>query len=387
VAKDHAQVDNFRTTDGGHVYAASFDGSLTGFGADVIIVDDAHNQSDAGFPRKLERTIEKFHGLVIGRLNNPKNGRVLVVGHRIHECDLSADLIANGGWTHVALPAIARQKKRYKTNYGDWRRRKGQTLRADTPRADFERLGERLVNPPFELLYLQGCGEQLPSIKAEHFKPFDKARVENLPHFLSVDAASKDGSASSFSVVQLWASDGSNLFLVNQFREQCDFARLSHVVRNLARHYNGVPILIEDTANGCALLSDLRKRNIHAIVPSGSKEARFRPHLEKIIAGKVHVPANAPFAREFMKEFLEFPHGEYNDQVDAFSQFAGWIEDRRDIDFSRKNFSVGGLGVIARDSDPPSGVPSAAYPQSGNPARGLIAIARPQRHPFFPTRR
>ena len=37
IAKDKAKAHNFATTAGGQVYAASIDGSLTGFGADVII--------------------------------------------------------------------------------------------------------------------------------------------------------------------------------------------------------------------------------------------------------------------------------------------------------------------------------------------------------------
>jgi len=118
VAKGHAQVHNFATSVGGEVYAASIDGSLTGFGADVIIVDDPHNLTDAGFADRLEKTIERFHSIVVQRLNNRRKGRILVIGHRVHEDDLSADLMQSGRWEHLALPIVATKKQTYKTEYG-----------------------------------------------------------------------------------------------------------------------------------------------------------------------------------------------------------------------------------------------------------------------------
>ena len=48
VAKDHSAVMDFATTAGGALYAVSLGGSITGRGADVIIVDDPHDIKDAG---------------------------------------------------------------------------------------------------------------------------------------------------------------------------------------------------------------------------------------------------------------------------------------------------------------------------------------------------
>ena len=64
IAKDHSAVMDFATTAGGALYAVSFGGSITGRGADLIIVDDPHDIKDAGNPQQLERTIERFNGSV-----------------------------------------------------------------------------------------------------------------------------------------------------------------------------------------------------------------------------------------------------------------------------------------------------------------------------------
>ena len=39
----------------------SFEGSITGFGGDILIIDDPHDIGDAAKPKRLARTIEKFH--------------------------------------------------------------------------------------------------------------------------------------------------------------------------------------------------------------------------------------------------------------------------------------------------------------------------------------
>ena len=383
ISKDHSEVDNFRTSRGGGVYATSFDGAITGFGGDFIIIDDPHNQSDAGFPDKLQKTIDKFHSVVVNRLNRPKEGRILVVGHRVHENDLSADLLSCGRWTHVCLPAVAVKAHTYHTAYGRWRHRKGSVLRSDTTRADFERLRAKHVNPSYELLFLQDAeGEALPAIRPEHFARFAKPRVQNLPHFISIDPGAKDGADSSFSVLQLWAADGVNFYLVDEFRKQCGYDELARVTLNYARLYSGVPIIVEETANGPALLSALHRREPYPVVPKGTKATRFRPHVRKILSGRLHLLEHAPFARDFMDELVAFPHGDHTDQVDALTQFLSWIESRNDIDFSRKNFSP--KEVIVSGKHYLEGTLPSVSSMSDDPNRGLSARLRREPWPIFP---
>ena len=91
----------------------------------------------------------------------------------------------------------------------------------------------------------------------------------------------------SFSVLQLWASDGENFFLVEQFRERWDFIDLAKPFEDWQSRYRDIPILIEATANGPALLSELtrkQRRNLYPIVPRDAKTVRFRRHIEKILS-------------------------------------------------------------------------------------------------------
>jgi phage terminase large subunit-like protein len=361
IKKGHAQVRNFATTAGGQVYAVSFDGAITGFGGDVIIIDDPHNISDVDFLGRIERTVDRFKTIVKRRLNNPKKGRILVVAHRVHEHDLSAHLLATGRYTHVALPMIATRDQTYRTNYGSWRRRKGELLRPDADDIDeLNQLREELVNPDFELLYQQDTeGQSFPSVKLAHFGRYELDEILNLPRFVSVDPGLSKEEGCSFSVAQVWATDWVNFYLIDQFRARCDFIDLVKGVKGLARRNFGAPILIEKTANGHALLSGLtrkQQRRAIPILPLDSKTRRFRRHLPKIVGAHVKLPKNGAFVDGFMKEIVEFPHGRYDDQVDAMVQFFDWLEKQDPADFSNTNVPERALGAIARGSDSPLGL-------------------------------
>ena len=58
------------------------------------------------------------------------------------------------------------------------------------------------------------------------------------------------------------------------------------------------------------------------IDPDGrSKSARLRVHAETIIAQRIHLPADEPWRDDFVAELVEFPRGQFTDQVDATTQF------------------------------------------------------------------
>jgi phage terminase large subunit-like protein len=99
-----------------------------------------------------------------------------------------------------------------------------------------------------------------------------------------------DGEDCSFSVAQVWASNGIDFFLVEQFRRRCRFDELTMNVRTFAKRYRGAPILIEETATGPTLFSALtlkQQRRAVGIRPVDSKVVRFARHIDKIVGGKI----------------------------------------------------------------------------------------------------
>jgi predicted phage terminase large subunit-like protein len=333
LAKGHASAMHFGTDAGGQVYAASIDGSLTGFGADVIIIDDIHNISEARQPSLLHATVDRFFNEVQSRLNRPNKGHIIAIGHRIHDQDLSASLLHLKDWTSIILPLIATRDEVFKTSAGIWRRRKGDLLRPDDfDMEQVETIRARSVNPSFELFYQQDVdGQALPPITADDFRLFEPSELQNLPCILSVDTGTAQGERSSFSVFQVWAFDNATrrCFLLDQQRERFQFRELGRAIQAAAAHYRPSTIIIENAANGPALLSELSRklqRRVEGVVPRGSKAARLRRHLEKIFAGRIHLLRGAKFCEPFIQELVGFPHVKHTDQVDAFTQAMDWID-------------------------------------------------------------
>jgi predicted phage terminase large subunit-like protein len=329
IKKGHAKAMDFETVNGGGVFASSINATITGFGADIIIVDDPHDISDVRNPELLDATVETFESVVRSRLNNRKRPRILVIAHRIHDRDLSAHLLSQGNWAHVVLPLVATRDQTYETDYGGWHRRKGELLQPEAEDEDeIARRKTLLVNPDFDMLYQQDCdGQARPPIKADDFPTFVPGHHADLHCVVSIDAGYTDGDDASFSVIQAWAFDDKNLYLMNQFREQCDFNELKRMTRRFIKCHPDV-VLIENTANGPALISELRRKGktILPITPRGSKAARLNRHIDKIRDGRVQLPENAVFNAEFRAEFERFYRRKHADQVDAFTQMADWFD-------------------------------------------------------------
>lgn len=304
IKKGHAKAMDFETEEGGGVFASSINGIITGFGADIIIVDDPHDISDVRNPELLDATVETFESVVRSRLNNRKRPRILVIAHRIHDRDLSAHLLGQGNWAHVILPLVATRDQTYKTNYG-WHRRKGELLQPEAEDEDeIARRKTLLVNPDFDMLYQQDCdGQASPPINADDFPTFVPDHHADLHCIVSIDAGNTDGDDASFSVIQAWAFDDKNLYLMNQFREQCEFDELKRMTKRFIKRHRPDVVLIENTANGPALISELRRKEktrrlVLPITPRGSKAARLNRHIDKIRDGRVQLPENAVFNAE-----------------------------------------------------------------------------------------
>lgn len=109
--KRRTNVTELTTTAGGFRLAASVGGTLTGRGADLLIIDDPIKADEAHSETARENCKTWFARSVSTRLNKPKSGAFVVVAQRLHAADLPGQLIEQGGWEQVIIPAIMPERR------------------------------------------------------------------------------------------------------------------------------------------------------------------------------------------------------------------------------------------------------------------------------------
>lgn len=321
-------TNQFTTTMQGAVVAASAKGSLAGYGADLLILDDPNKIGDAGRPERLADVNEKFDGEIYSRLNNDREGIIIVVQHRLDENDLSGHCIELN-FDRVAFPLIAPSDQDYTMESGRvWHRKKGELLTNSFSAKRIEKL-KKLKKPSFYYYYQQAVGRQIvQKIQAEHF-PLIESRMADGPFVLSIDTAQTDGEASSFNVVQAWQKLPGSYHLFTQFRARCGFAETQAAAKSFIEKFQPAAILIETATNGQALLAVLERRypnfNFVRVQPTDSKIDRLDRHRELIRRRGVSLQANAEFVGEYLVEIMEFPKCG-TDMVDGTSQLLDYAK-------------------------------------------------------------
>jgi phage terminase large subunit-like protein len=309
-------VGDFATTQGGEVFATSVGGILAGRGADLIIVDDPLDIKDAGNIKQIEVVNQRFDGGIISRFDDSRSGRAIIIAHRLNPNDLSAHVLARGGWRHVVLPLVATRRRTYDLGYDTWCRKQGDLLRPGSHSAkQLLQLQTTTINPDFDTFYQQGVGSGAQiRILREHFKMVSMRDYRNLPVVLSVDPGQSERSSASYSVIQAWVQvEGNNHLLLDQWREQCRYRELQSAFWRMVRRFRPALCMIEQTANGPALIEDATRKKwlkVIPIIPDGrSKTARLVTHSGTIQKGRIQLPALATWLEPYIAEFLEFPHG------------------------------------------------------------------------------
>lgn len=141
----------------------------------------------------------------------------------------------------------------------------------------------------------------------------------------SWDFTFKDTKSSDFVVGQVWLRRGVDAFLLDQVRARMTFTGSLMAMKALsARWPQSVAKLVEDKANGPAILNALRAQLVGLIPvePEGSKYARASAVSPLVQSKNVHLPDPliAPWVSELVQEAQDFPAGANDDQVDALSQ-------------------------------------------------------------------
>lgn len=335
--RDDAAADQWSTVEKGGMKAAGVGGALTGFGADLAVIDDPFKDwEEAQSQNQREKVWDWYRAVLRTRLH--KGGSIILLATRWHLDDLSGRLlaedrerVANGMepmWDYVRMPTIADGEARGEPDALG--REDGQVLCEDLfPSIEVMDQREELGSLIFTAMHQQDPTEPEGTIiKREWLRRYDAPpEYQDLQQWsISVDCTFKDADTSDFVVIQCWARGPDGFYLIDQSRQRRSFTDTKRAIMDMWRTWpNVTKVLIEDKANGPAVLSEMQKMvpGMVAINPIGSKESRVHAITSMMESGHVWIPTRnlRPWSDDYINELCAFPNGVHDDQVDATSQY------------------------------------------------------------------
>lgn len=320
IAKDSSAHDEWTLDNniGGMISRGVLSG-ITGQGADLMIIDDPiKNREEANSEVYRDKIWDEWIDSFSTRLH--PGAIVILILTRWHEDDLQGRLLNPEygeplNWKVFNLPLKAEENDILGREVGEplWPERYGKSF-----------IEERERYPSsFNSLY-QGrpTSQEGNILKREWWQYYNKLPTLAI-EIMSVDATFKDKDDSDFVSIQVWGKVGANSFLKDRVKARMNFPTTLQAIMNMKKkHPNVSAILIEDKANGPAIISMLQNKigGIIGINPQGGKVARVNAVSPYIEAKNVFLPRHAEWVHDFVEECAAFPNGKNDDDVDAMSQ-------------------------------------------------------------------
>jgi predicted phage terminase large subunit-like protein len=323
--------DHLVTTQGGFRIATSVGATLTGLGGDTLIVDDALNANEAYSEASRRHANDWLTGTLMSRLNDKRAGAIFLVSQRLHQEDVHGVVIEKGGWEGLVLPAIAPQDT--VIQIGKWVHswRAGEPLQNREPVEIIEDQKRQMTPASFAAQYMQDPVPESGNMLRKDWLKWCELlpiRQQGDEVILSLDTAVKATATSNYSVcLTVLVRNNNDYYLIDVWRKKVEFPELCNAAAALAAKFRPAAILIEDHASGSPLIAQCKRQGMTGIIsrrPTVDKVTRMNGETAKLQAGSLILPKSAPWLDDFLLEYLAFPGGKNDDQIDALSQFLNW---------------------------------------------------------------
>lgn len=363
--------------------AVSLHGPVTGFGADMLIIDDLMKAGEAWSEVRRQELKTFYEQVLFSRLDEKRTGQIVAVQQRLHEDDFAGYMLDKGTFAHLNLKAIAEEEERFELTQGRVHvHRKGEVLCPERePLETLEAMRRDIGSYAFSAQYQQ---DPVPPdgnrIRWEWFDTYDE-RPDRETFQMVVqgwDTAVTAEPSSDFSVCTTWGYREGAWYLLDLYRGRLEYPALKRMVVEMGRRWLADHVVIEYASSGIPLVRELRQdghSDVFSYRPELNKEIRVVTQTDKLVNGRFLVPARADWLEAFRHELQAFPNGRYDDQVDSLTLFLEWIGSRRGRAWQAHTLHGGRRGgrrTQAGNRDRPNPVRAEGHPRTGFNARRYL---------------
>lgn len=325
--QDSKAAGRWSTNADGEYFAIGVGGTVTGKGADLLIIDDPHSEQEAKLaesdPAVFDSVYEWYTSGPRQRLQ--PGGAIVIVMTRWSKRDLTGrvikDSVQRGGdeWEVIEFPAILPSEKPLWPEF--WSYDELCALRAELP------------NSKWQAQYQQSpTSDSAAIVKREWWRTWHD---DSPPHcsftLMAWDTAFEKSNRADYSACTIWGVfyhpddnglEQANIILLNAIRDRVEFPELKRMVLRAYKDWEPDGVIIEKKASGAPLIYELRSMGVSVQeftpVKGNDKITRLNAVSDLFASGRVWAP-NTSWAEEVIDEVASFPSGDHDDYVDTVS--------------------------------------------------------------------
>ena len=352
--------DRIQTEEGGIAVFVGRGGSLTGRGADLLVIDDPIKDREEADSKTLrDKLWGWFTDVAMTRLMTA-GARVVIIMTRWHEDDLVGRLIdpknsyyvpeEAANWKILSLPAIAVEDD-------PMGRKPGEPLWPERFDIDFLNQAKRINPKGFSALYQ---GSPSPDdgdyFKREWLKFYVPSELpKNLRIYVASDhAVSTDQERDATCILPVGVDEDDNIWVLpDVWWRRADTETVVEGMIDIMRRRSPLMWWAESGHITKSIGPFLRKRMserqvycaIDEVVPTKDKQTRAQSIRARMSMGKVYFPRFASWWSDAQDELMKFPSSSHDDFVDSLAHIGMGLD---------KQVRAGGA-VVKVDNVPKSG--------------------------------
>jgi predicted phage terminase large subunit-like protein len=325
--QDSKAAGRWATNESGEYFAIGVGGTVTGKGADLLIIDDPHSEQEAAAAAHNADVYQKVYEWYTSgpRQRLQPGGTIVIVMTRWADGDLTGRVLKDSlerekgeQWDLIELPAILPSGKPLWPEFWSL--------------DELEALKEELPASKWNAQYQQKpTGEEGAIVKREWWRVWERDKPPACEFLIqSWDTAFTKNERSDYSACTTWGvfyinedPNDVNVILLNAFQERMEFPELKAKAQELYHEWEPDAFIVEAKAAGSPLIFELRRMGISVseFTPTrgNDKFVRLNSVTDLFKSGKVWAP-DKRWAYEVIEQMASFPNASHDDLVDSSTQ-------------------------------------------------------------------